>query len=862
MTCVVEHKLLKGVFLMQNSYFSRLSIFAASVATAAFMLGGCSDGKDGLNGKDGKDGLNAGQGTVNVASLSVEDQAKIAFKGEVTSVTINSPPVVNFKVTDASGNPVVGLGIKNAAGTALNNMAFALAKLVPGTNGSPSKWVSYIVTTTATPALGSRPTTDTTGTLVDNGDGTYQYTFYRDITKVKDDVAALTDAGNNRKADLGDLTYDPTLTHRLAIQIGGTIINTSPAVRFANPINIIYDFIPATGKVVTATDTQREIVTTTACNECHGETFKTAPHTARTDARYCVVCHTSQRAYGRAVVTSANGVIPPTSSAYVVDGEVLGDFPNMIHKIHAGSAIAGTSLSKTGYNYAGFNYEKITGFPMSPANCRVCHKAENSLQGDNWNLKPSRQACGSCHDGVNFATGAGHSAGNIVQANDASCATACHNAAAIKGYHMGVNKTANNPDTPAGLVNFTYEVSSADVNATTNDLTIKFRILGDGTPVTFVAPAAGVANPLSGFTGSPSFLLAYAKSQDGIAAPADYNNFGRSAAQPASISIASLLDTANSATRSLAGPDASGYYTATIKSAAAFPADAKLRAVALQGYFTQVSPAEARHTVSVIKNVTGDATRRTVVDPAKCGKCHEWFEGHGGNRVYETQVCVTCHNPNLSTSGRVLTNATLSGLSATQLAMLTSIGYNYNAATPNYALAFPETTNNFKEMIHGIHAGKDRTNPFVDVRGDRFAVIDASHFTFPNLLKNCEACHVTPPLGTNRHTYKADLPAGVLATTNVTRDANGEATVALKRTARTTVPNAQDLVSGAILGACVSCHDSAVAKAHMASNGGQIDPSKPANNDLGVARSSLVAEQCALCHGEGKTADAVKAHAK
>ena len=59
------------------------------------------------------------------------------------------------------------------------------------------------------------PTTDSTGTLVDNGNGTYIYTFYRDVTKIKDDVAAMTVTAPRDKADLGDLTYEPNLVHRL-----------------------------------------------------------------------------------------------------------------------------------------------------------------------------------------------------------------------------------------------------------------------------------------------------------------------------------------------------------------------------------------------------------------------------------------------------------------------------------------------------------------------------------------------------------------------------------------------------------------------------------------------------------------------
>ena len=93
-----------------------------------------------------------------------------------------------------------------------------------------------------------------------------------------------------------------------------------------------------------------------------------------------------------------------------------------------------------------------------------------------------------------------------------------------------------------------------------------------------------------------------------------------------------------------------------------------MRTVALQGYFTQLgAPTDnvggtgnvARHAISVLKTVTGDTARRTIVDADKCASCHEWFEGHGGNRVYETQVCVMCHNTGLATSGRGIADSVL-----------------------------------------------------------------------------------------------------------------------------------------------------------------------------------------------------------
>jgi len=70
--------------------------------------------------------------------------ANLRITAKVTSVSIASAPVVNV----------------------------SLAKLVPGAGGSPSKWVSYIVTTVETNTAASaptRPSTDNTGTLVDNG---------------------------------------------------------------------------------------------------------------------------------------------------------------------------------------------------------------------------------------------------------------------------------------------------------------------------------------------------------------------------------------------------------------------------------------------------------------------------------------------------------------------------------------------------------------------------------------------------------------------------------------------------------------------------------------------------------------------
>ena len=116
------------------------------------------------------------------------------------------------------------------------------------------------------------------------------------------------------------------------------------------------------------------------------------------------------------------------------------------------------------------------------------------------------------------------------QADDSRCVL-CHTPDLNRVDHRTENITKHNPAITDGLASFTYDIKTATVNAA-NDVVIEFGIKQRIAPsttdslVTFVAPAAGVANPLTGFTGGPSFLLAFAMSQDGITTPADYNNIG------------------------------------------------------------------------------------------------------------------------------------------------------------------------------------------------------------------------------------------------------------------------------------------------------------------------------------------------
>lgn len=870
---------------MDPKHLKRFGCLATSAALS-LVLFGCRgadgrNGTDGTNGKDGNPGVVLGV-VMDAAGLAPEQWAGLKATGKITAAAVTpTGTTVDFQITDHLGNGIKGLGF-TSQGTgstspkvpALANLSFALAKLVPEdpNTHAPSKWVSYIVTTVPTngtpnPAP-TRPSTDSTGTLVDNGNGTYRYTFARNIATVATQLAGMTVSGVNNKADLGNVAYEPDKTHRMVVQLSGAARGTgsntpngttvATAVNLENPVNLIYDFLPANNNLpLRASDERREISTIGKCNDCHD---KLAFHggSGRVEMKYCVVCHTDQRKYGYAEsTTTATGYSGNTRR---INDFAAGDMTAMVHYIHQG-----TALTKDGYNYAGLAFEKLgysiiatlNGKKAGAAMCAKCHTASpEAPQGDNWYLKPSRLACGTCHDAVNFKTGAGHGPTSLVQTTDTACAS-CHNADYIKAKHQHSVQTPHNPTIAANLVNFTYELG--EVKATDTSVTVKFRIskaLSGQTPVpvVFKAPAVGMSAPLDGFTGSPGFLLSYAMPQEGIDKPADYNNLGSGAAnfQPRSVSIGALLDPNKTTSEgTLSGPDASGWYTANIVGPSRiFPAGSSLRNVGLQGTFTQVlaSGNTARPTRSVVAAVSGEA-RRKVVDSDKCAKCHEFFLGHGGSRNYEVQICLQCHVPGIVTSGRGASDAALAAFAFTddERAILTRwTGTEFKNPLPaNVALKFPQTTNNFKDMIHGLHAGKARTTPIQIVR-DRLPsamnIIDGAAIGFPGRLDNCQMCH----------TYNgfSQVAAGSLSTRH-TADTGGMTTPAQAKTALGTA-NALDLMTTPFTAACVSCHDKSHAQAHMTQNGGQILVPR---NTLDAAR-----ESCATCHGPGKGHDPVVVH--
>jgi OmcA/MtrC family decaheme c-type cytochrome len=200
--------------------------------------------------------------------------------------------------------------------------------------------------------------------------------------------------------------------------------------------------------------------------------------------------------------------------------------------------------------------------------------------------------------------------------------------------------------------------------------------------------------------------------------------------------------------------------------------------------------------------------------------------------------------------------------------------WKFDKTLPNAALKFPVTSNNFKDMIHGIHAGRERVTPFQDARdrtsttstgGGVIQLLDFRRMDFPGILNKCETCHVTATSDTA--TYNT-VPASSLVSTYESIDATyaaaggstgATATTAMAKTALNTA-NTTDIVATPFAAACASCHDNTPAKAHITLMGGAFNLTRAAAQP--IPRPLEDVESCAVCHGPGRDFDTRLVHSR
>jgi OmcA/MtrC family decaheme c-type cytochrome len=502
-----------------------------------------------------------------------------------------------------------------------------------------TKYFSYTTTTLKASQPGNtnapqiQAANDSGGTWATNAVGDYTYTF-----KTK-----------------APTTFDATVTHAIGISANRNLSEFITQDEWARIGNDVYNFVPDGSKVKTV----RDVVPTAVCNGCHDPLIGHGG--SRITMELCILCHTPQT------------VNPDTLHSQ--------DMSVLVHKIHMGknlpSVKAGTPY-RIWHRGAWSDFSSV-GFPSGVdelKTCEVCH--QKGTQAALYATAPSRTGCGSCHDDVNFATGAGHV--NLPQASDKECAN-CHKPqgeteydASVKGAHMVATRSGQLPGV-------TFAITRVDNAKPGQKISVAFQVNGKDGNALDISKMARLSLILTGPT-------------------TDYNGY------------------VTEDVRATAKPSGREYvYTFT----APLPEKASgTYVVGIEGYMTvKINPGTVNATdvrdAGMNKvfyfgiNGAKATPRRQVVSQAACNSCHERLYFHGGNRQ-SVEFCVTCHNTQVS-----------------------DIGMRKQGDIPESV--------NFKTMIHKIHTGEELTTNFT-VMGYGNSVNNYNEVAYVGDRRSCERCHL------------------------------------------------------------------------------------------------------------------------
>jgi len=620
------------------------------------------------------------------------DPALVAFVNPGLAVKINSASIssagaisVTYTLTDPTGLPLDATGEQTPGAISVTYFAAAIPK-------GQEQYVAYTTASATGAKLGTvtRPTFEEGGgTLNSLGSGQYQYTM-------------------KNGAPSG---FDPSITTTIGIAASRNLTSFNLGTNYAGTT---FNFVP-NGSPVTVT---RDVIRTASCNRCHDQLVFHGAHAFGMEQ--CVLCHQPQN-------------VDPTT------GNSL-DLKVMAHKIHMGSSlpsVVGTSTTPgVPYEIAGYmgaisNFSTVVD-PANVQRCEVCHdQTTGAAQAKAFMSEPARAACGSCHDNVNFATGANHPGG--FQTDDTQCAN-CHQPqgsafdASIMGAHVVAADTKEtypqNPDTYLAGINFKITgVTNTDAGQTP---TVNFTVQDD-----------------SGKNIAPSSLGSISFTMTGPTADYGDTNFGANATTPGYVT--------ESASKAACTNGACSYtFTHAIPAGSAgtfaIGGEARETVTVLAGTTSQQSVEYSAQNPVAYFSVDGSkvAARRTVVAEANCNQCHVALSLHGSLRN-NVEYCVMCHNPSNS-----------------------DFTQRPNATVASDKSAPPQTIN-FAVMVHRIHDGVN----VVPAGGKPYIIVgymgshnDFSTVGYPGMsptgsvayLQNCSMCHVNGS--------EQNLPEGLNAVTD------------------------------------------------------------------------------------------------
>jgi OmcA/MtrC family decaheme c-type cytochrome len=675
--------------------------------------------------------------------------AKIASDGTIS---------VDYKLSDPNGAPLDRSGVTTPGPISVSFLAAYIPK-------GQEQYSSYIVRTATAPsgATGKQAAADSGGTTRTVATGEYIYTYAT-------------------KAPSG---FDASATHRIGIYGSRNLTEFDLGTNYADTI---YDFVPAGG-----TPVPRDIVRTADCNQCHGlpngltsvtgSAGLAAHGGSRRSVQLCIICHQ-----------------PQTSDPDT--GNTL-DMKVFIHKIHMGSSLpsvqAGTPYQIIGFQNSVNDWSTVE-YPADVRRCQTCHNPKNGAsQTGAWLTQPTSAACGSCHDNVNFMTGANHAGGP--QISDNQCAI-CHIPQGELEFDASILGAHTIPDQSTMITGLNFMLTKVASGSAGQKPTVTFTVRDNN----------GNGIPLSTFkTGSGSLSLTMA----GPTSDYGYTSFGSDVMTPGYVteSVVNSASCANDGTcmytfTHAVPANATGTYAIGI--------EGRLTTTLLPGTVTEMSVNYGGKNQVIYFSVDGSpvAARRSVVALSNCNTCHAFLEVHGSLRN-NTEYCVLCHNP--------------SNTDALTRAM----------ATNPADLAAPPQGINFALMVHKIHTGlnlKENFNQDYVIVGFR-----GSHNSF-----GVDFASVPPSIPNTGVRFPAMGPTGAVQDTAQCYVCHANGSEAVLPIGKNLVTDPQGLLNPAptTTSACTACHLNQSAFAHAASN---TDPK--------------FGESCDVCHSTGAAFSATQVHA-
>jgi hypothetical protein len=596
--------------------------------------------------------------------------ASIAQDGTIT---------VQFTLADPQGLPLDRAGITTPGPV---STSFVAAFLPQGQNDYTA-YTLRAASSTVTGISTMQPSADSGGTYQTTGNGQYTYTFHT-------------------KAPAG---FDVTATHTIGMYASRDLTEFSLGTNYDDDV---FSFVPNGSAVTNVHDEIRTIT----CNKCHDPLAEHGG--ARRSVPLCVLCHQPQN-------------IDPNT------GNQL-DMKVFIHKIHMGASLpsvqAGTPYQIIGYMNSVNDFSTVVFPAIGPNNCTFCHEGGivpppnsgqpgqggvtpppgGSLCGsagnpgcnpdlapwpaasvDYWSVNPARAACGACHDNVNFATGANHSASNLAEVNDSQCST-CHIVQGELPFDASIVGAHTIAQYAPGVPGVVFSLLRVDNGLAGQSPTVTYTIADKSGNAILPSQMSFLNLVMAGPTSDYQTLVSESATKNSTGQSGTYS-YTFTATVPAG---------------------ATGTYTVGIEGYRSI--------VLLPGTATQQTVRDVGFNQVINFSVDGTpvAAHPVEVAQANCNACHFALSAHGTIRQ-NVQYCLLCHNP-------------------TQ----TDAALRPAAQAPAQSIDLPV-------LIHRIHfgdsgadeaaAGPVQFTPFV-IWGFGGSANDFSGVRFPGDLRDCAKCHV------------------------------------------------------------------------------------------------------------------------